>query len=996
MDATASTPEHPDRGKYKLIKKRAGTSTTLAEKTGTFEAGQEYTIKVEVVDNSIKVFVDTTLIFDVTDSSVPISSGKIGLYAWYFDACFDDVLVVPSTPPVTTTTSAPVTTTTIAVSTTTTELVSTTTTTMGPHSEAGTVESSYCVECHTEFSSDPHANHNGMYCAYCHKDSSEFLLVYADACASCHPTDNKGSCNLITLHDPLTNCLECHTECDDGTTTTSTGGETTITTTQPESNHALSGKVDNTFCEICHGDTHEIISDNSTTPPTTHYSIGCTNCHPTAFGGRNVTADKCSGCHPTDNTGVCNLINVPMEDDEGNRTDCLTCHAECDNGTTTTSTDNLHNSSEGLVEDSFCGTCHMPEHTSSNNLLHANHTGGNASCDDCHQDGFGPPVYATTCAICHPTSDPLTCNLISLPAMNAGLGADCLVCHTECQTETTTSSIDDNETTTTTSTGVSTSTSSVPGHTATGAFDSTTCEICHPVQFGSAADNETHVIHSISFSSDNCSICHNDGIGQTGNVGASSCYACHPQDDTGRCNLINISDHNTGEETDCSKCHTDCSGDRHIDNCLSCHTIRKAGDPLYIYDSLHLLHQGEDNCTIGCYDCSACHEGEPATGNVDIKSCVTAECHNTLMDPCDLQKLPIHIENNTDCFNCHITCGITDTTSTTSTPPENHSEVCSKCHLIAGYHPEKENGEPDPWHEFHCEYCHANSQGDGPVDVARCLECHPVDVDDAQTCDLIISSPNHNRCNTCLSCHYECDTTSKCNTSSSSSSSSSSSGGTDPQCTDNANCNDGLFCNGEETCVDGICVPGRKPCSKDETCSEGNDTCEDSGTPPLPECETDSDCTDGLFCNGEETCINNRCVDGTAPCSDSQRCMETLEQCQEVVIISAKNLNSTILRPLVFTKACRPLILRYRGDTNFRNSQTTVILSGPNENSEGVEFNSNKNFIKTGGNLIIPLSISKNATEGLWSITLETVSDNNLVVEIIEAEFQVKGRLQGW
>lgn len=33
-----------------------------------------------------------------------------------------------------------------------------------------------------------------------------------------------------------------------------------------------------------------------------------------------------------------------------------------------------------------------------------------------------------------------------------------------------------------------------------------------------------------------------------------------------------------------------------------------------------------------------------------------------------------------------------------------------------------------------------------------------------------------------------------------------------PECTTDADCDDGLFCNGEEVCVGGHCSPGRSPC----------------------------------------------------------------------------------------------------------------------------------------------------------------------------------------
>ncbi len=52
------------------------------------------------------------------------------------------------------------------------------------------------------------------------------------------------------------------------------------------------------------------------------------------------------------------------------------------------------------------------------------------------------------------------------------------------------------------------------------------------------------------------------------------------------------------------------------------------------------------------------------------------------------------------------------------------------------------------------------------------------------------------------------------------------------ECSTNGDCDDGLFCNGEETCIDidpvtliGICTNGVNPCAEDETCDEDTDEC---------------------------------------------------------------------------------------------------------------------------------------------------------------------------
>ncbi|MBU0716718.1 MAG: pre-peptidase C-terminal domain-containing protein, partial [Planctomycetes bacterium] len=60
-------------------------------------------------------------------------------------------------------------------------------------------------------------------------------------------------------------------------------------------------------------------------------------------------------------------------------------------------------------------------------------------------------------------------------------------------------------------------------------------------------------------------------------------------------------------------------------------------------------------------------------------------------------------------------------------------------------------------------------------------------------------------------------------------------------CTVSLDCDDGLFCNGTETCVDEDCQPGIYPCAPDQQCQESTDTC--AATNALMSCrlsETDA------------------------------------------------------------------------------------------------------------------------------------------------------------
>jgi hypothetical protein len=73
------------------------------------------------------------------------------------------------------------------------------------------------------------------------------------------------------------------------------------------------------------------------------------------------------------------------------------------------------------------------------------------------------------------------------------------------------------------------------------------------------------------------------------------------------------------------------------------------------------------------------------------------------------------------------------------------------------------------------------------------------------------------------------------------------------QCTLDAECDDGLFCTGTETCLNGSCVavsacpPSIVGCvTRGYSCDEDNDLCVDFADNSL--------CDDGVFCNGTETC----------------------------------------------------------------------------------------------------------------------------------------------
>ena len=100
-----------------------------------------------------------------------------------------------------------------------------------------------------------------------------------------------------------------------------------------------------------------------------------------------------------------------------------------------------------------------------------------------------------------------------------------------------------------------------------------------------------------------------------------------------------------------------------------------------------------------------------------------------------------------------------------------------------------------------------------------------------------------------------------------------------PGCTVDADCDNSLFCDGTETCNAGSCQAGT-PVSCDDGVSCTVDSC-DEGTDSCGSTADDGLCDNGLFCDGAETCdAVLDCQAGTAPnCNDGVDC--TVDSCNE-------------------------------------------------------------------------------------------------------------------
>lgn len=125
------------------------------------------------------------------------------------------------------------------------------------------------------------------------------------------------------------------------------------------------------------------------------------------------------------------------------------------------------------------------------------------------------------------------------------------------------------------------------------------------------------------------------------------------------------------------------------------------------------------------------------------------------------------------------------------------------------------------------------------------------------------------------------------------------------ECTSDEDCpDDGIFCNGVLECSGGRCIAADVPscndgigCTRDE-CIATTDECQNTpsnsacpedtvcyvghGCAAAAPCEFDSDCGgDGVYCNGEEVCVEGLCASpaGGRDCVDDNSC--TIDECVE-------------------------------------------------------------------------------------------------------------------
>ncbi len=241
-------------------------------------------------------------------------------------------------------------------------------------------------------------------------------------------------------------------------------------------------------------------------------------------------------------------------------------------------------------------------------------------------------------------------------------------------------------------------------------------------------------------------------------------------------------------------------------------------------------------------------------------------------------------------------------------------------------------------------------------------------------------------------------------------------------CITDKSCNDLVFCNGEETCVYswstglagstgnttgsklGVCTAGEVPCPDDgeyctgeESCDEENETCLNSGDPcepeglvcdeesdicrPQAECVDDEDCDDdGLFCNGDEICVDGSCDHSGDPCLEGTECVEETDECRQIPPpLSFTLFPDSALRSHLIPLPLFMLILSDDPGTKFDNTATvsfggdavttplTLVLS------EDLIFTFsliNPTGLGATGNTEVEVTVTTDEGEGIETLTL--------------------------
>jgi hypothetical protein len=179
---------------------------------------------------------------------------------------------------------------------------------------------------------------------------------------------------------------------------------------------------------------------------------------------------------------------------------------------------------------------------------------------------------------------------------------------------------------------------------------------------------------------------------------------------------------------------------------------------------------------------------------------------------------------------------------------------------------------------------------------------------------------------------------------------------------------------------------------------------------PPPDCTVDADCDDGNFCNGAETCAEGVCQNSQNPCDPEQQiCSESLNTCVDIKKIEASTAFlprrdvRKLWAPFLFSWRYYWLRVKIKAENNVDLEKSVFNVEGPTQGASGVLIDQTI-FRKVRGALLrknrenvfwVPISVAKSATRGTWKITITTDRTDaaDPFIEIVEGGFIIREKL---
>ena len=178
--------------------------------------------------------------------------------------------------------------------------------------------------------------------------------------------------------------------------------------------------------------------------------------------------------------------------------------------------------------------------------------------------------------------------------------------------------------------------------------------------------------------------------------------------------------------------------------------------------------------------------------------------------------------------------------------------------------------------------------------------------------------------------------------------------------------------------------------------------------PPPPQCTTDADCDDGLFCNGVETCVDGVCQNGESPCDSGQTCREDVK-CIDIVRLSASTAllprkdERTLRAPILLPNLRYWLRVKIKAGNNIDLNTSVFTVEGAAQTYSGISID-NARFRKIRGAFFkknrenvfwVPIDAQKNTPPGTYKIKITTdrTDAQPPFIEEVEGNFKIRENL---